>query len=138
MKCPIFLVPLIPMPFFSSPTFMVRYLSSQIPSFLLFSWLRGYRSCFIFSRKKQKLVNLTCSMCFAGYEAPNLRYELILKSHVFFLFGYFFMMFDDLVSWGTCTFMFYNLKTFYEWSLYVTLVFMKKRLHVFSLIKLIQ
>ena len=89
VSIPISPVPLIPLPFFSSPTFMVRYLSSQIPSFLLFLWLRDYRSCFIFPRKKQKLVNLTCSMCFAGYEAPNLRYGLILKSHVCLLvFGF--------------------------------------------------
>ena len=47
------------------------------------------------------------------------------------------MMFDDVVPWGTHTFMFYVLRTFLgDVYMICVLIFMKK--YVFSLIKLIQ
>jgi len=52
---------------------------------------------------------------------------LFPKLDPWILFGNLFMMFDNVVSWGACTFMFYNSRTFYKWSLYDTFVFMIKK-----------
>jgi len=52
------------------------------------------------------------------------------------LFVDLFMMFDDVVSWDKHIFMFYDLRIFYGWRLYDTLVL--RKVNVFSLIKLIQ
>jgi len=48
-------------------------------SLMLFSSFMYHKSFLFF-------VNLTCSMYFPGYEAPHLRYGLVLESPVYFLF----------------------------------------------------